>query len=462
MAQERPDQHVLRELARVVGALADAAEERARVLEQTVAGQQTYVTALRSILTGIALPESPNPGPGGDIPLPRDQATAIATGLGANTRAMVSALAEQAAGDAARLNAVKGKEEEEKKSGGTTPGSSGGSGGGTTAPAPGGSNVPAPEGSSEGGPGWGPGTGHPDPPPQPPKPRPIDKLGPDKAAELGPNGKPITEQPEPPGSTTPKPTVPPKIVTKQKRVRRCYKFTLRNTGTKPVSDLHVFGKGRAEFPRRRDAGPGGWKPANYTGDQGFGWEAPNASGHVGPGQELGPFEFCTESDAFDAHILMSHPGADGSADGSRTELNPGDITVGGKPAPTGAGGLVSMPTESRTYIYEVTFNTGTGGGAYVMSLSHPTSQVDGSGASVGPSPQSANDLNIATDKGGPVAPNTEVTVHIESGRSDLSAAIHPGVFVSPAPPSSDGGVPAPAAQPQLQKAPGAASTSVHW
>jgi hypothetical protein len=310
-------QRVLDDLANMVASAADGAELDTGLVEQTAVQHAAYLEAIKSLI----LPIEHQPS-GAEIV---DGATVGAQALGNalnSLGATLAATAERGKARAVELAGILKKEIEEKGGGGGT-GTGTGTGAGT-------------------GPGSGPGT--------------------TDGAEQGSGGGGRTRTRDPQGKDgqdpgnvddpRDKPAVTGKPVIKrgQTKVRRCYKFRLRNRTDRPVSDIHFQSNAAVDTSKM----PRNWQ--TKPGPGGFGFEARDNTGHVPPGRALGPFEFCTDGPPFKSKIELSHP--DG---GLNTPLGEGDVDVRGRQPGRNSDGDIVIPPTSRSYVQEFFVESGAGG-----------------------------------------------------------------------------------------------------
>lgn len=378
---------VLKNLADLVDTLADAAGTEADALEQIAKAHRTYVGAVRAILTGIDIPPE---SPGGPIVMEQSGAVSATNALGSSLLDMLSSIPRQGDGRAEELDRIREKEEEEK-GGGTQTGTGEPS---TTTPDP----------------GTGTGTtGKPTAPtPQPPTSHPG-------TTTTGGGGTPVGDPHEPgkPGQPESPQPEPPKIIKRTPRRRRCYEFYLRNTGNRPVSDLHFTGGTPASMTPPADSS---WAGSNAT--QGFQFATPEAAKAVPPGGKLGPFEFCSD-EPFQAKIFLTHPS------GPPSQLQPGDVTVRGKPVPVDADGVAHIPASSRKFVTELTVNTAGNRDMMNVALSDPNATVEGpDGIEITKNSKGEHVLGYpASDPR--LGPNQEVRIRVISDHPNVSGSLFP-------------------------------------
>jgi hypothetical protein len=331
VASPRPtSEAVLGHLANIVGSMADGAKVHAQLLNQLGSTYADYVHSARALLTGqpVSIPTVSSGVTDAPIVADRPGAVAAINALGANTASMMDALAEIGSNAAKELSSVQKKEEEEKKNPGpgTTPGggtTTGGGGGGTPTPADPG------DGSSTPGPTDGSGSTPSAPTPTPRTPQPVQPKKEDSPA-------------------TPKRPVPPTVTVKKKKVRRCFRFHLTNTGTSGISDLHFQQDGLVPSST---GGPTGWKNLRITNDGGFAWEAKSPKDCVKPGKDSEYFEFCLEDALFGGDVFITHPDPKKNAP---QKLSPDDIRANGGPVGVNKDGTLALPVmkDGTTYITE--------------------------------------------------------------------------------------------------------------
>ncbi|MCH7736787.1 MAG: hypothetical protein IH872_05220 [Chloroflexi bacterium] len=341
--------------------MADATESDARILEETAYAYQTYVGAVRAILTGGDLPPLPNPGGGGPLRLSPVDAIALTNGLMNNVAGVAKAVADRGQARAKELDKVTGKEQEEKE--GEPPESGNGGTGGQDSGQDGGQQPPGgaaddsetrvrdPAEETLTPPSQGGGTGT---EVTPPESGPGTGVRPPGGGSVTPPVTPVS------GRTPPTGTRPPSITTRR-TVRRYYRFRIRNRGNKPVSDIH--------FPTQNTSTgqtmvPTGWKSGNYSDGSGFGFQADGPDKVIPPGRSFGPFEFCIEGDSFTSEMSLSHP------DGTLEPMPPGTVTSGGRPIPPNSEGNIPIPANRRTYVHEVDVHTGSGAERIDISVSN--------------------------------------------------------------------------------------------
>jgi hypothetical protein len=105
----------LANLADLVSSMAASTKYEAQVLEQLALGHQTYVSAVRALLTGTELPTLPNPGDGGAIALGPSLALSTVNNFGQMLAAGAQSLAALSTAHVGELEGIRNKEGEEKE-----------------------------------------------------------------------------------------------------------------------------------------------------------------------------------------------------------------------------------------------------------------------------------------------------------------------------------------------------------